>query len=394
MGTPLNVLILEDNPADAELMVNELRNAGFDPNWHRVETEDGFRQHLEPALDIILADYKLPQFTGLQALEILADTDLDIPVIVVTGMIEETALKCMRRGAIDYLLKDRLGRLGPAVSKALEERRVREDRNDAIEAIRASEQRYRGLAETALAGITIVDPEERFTYTNPAFAEMLGYSPKELQGMSLSQIVGPEEFIAIRAQTSIRKKGMRTQYETTLKRKDGDSRAVIVSSTPLTSKDGGYEGAQSVITDITELKQAEDALRQSLEKTARSQQILLALSQAAETVQRERSATEIFQRIGDEIKELGFEASILMANKDLSALKIAHLTFGAKILRTLEKLAGVTKESFHIPLTSGSQYFEKYSNNKPLFYDSIDDMKAFVLPKVLQPLASKIASTL
>jgi PAS domain S-box-containing protein len=278
METPLNILILEDRPADAELMVYELRKAGYNPSWQRVETEDDFRQQLDPALDIILVDYNLSQFAGLQALDILAETDLGIPVIFVTGTTEEAALECMQRGAVDYLLKDRLGRLGPAVIKALEERRTRDDREFAIEALRASEQRYRGVAETALTGIAIVDPEERFTYTNPSFSEMLGYSPKELLGISLSQIVEPEEFTTIRTQTGHRKKGMRTQYETIVKRKDGASRAVIISSTPLTSKDGEYEGAQAVITDITERKRAEELIQRQIERLEALRQIDLAIT--------------------------------------------------------------------------------------------------------------------
>ncbi len=210
MGIPLNVLILEDNSADAELMVLELQKAGFDLNWQRVETEADFRQHLDPSLDMILTDYSLPQFTGLQAIDIVIETNLDIPVIVVTGRIEETTLECLRRGAVDYLLKDRMGRLGPAVKNALKERRILEDRNIAIESLRASEQRYRGIAETALTGLSIVDSEEIITYTNPALEEILGYSSKELLGMSLNQIVEPEEFTKIKTQTGHRKQGLST----------------------------------------------------------------------------------------------------------------------------------------------------------------------------------------
>jgi diguanylate cyclase (GGDEF)-like protein len=129
MTTPLHVLILEDCIMDAELMVHELQRAGFDPQWQRVDTEADFLAHLDQKLDIILADYSLPQFDAQQALEHLNQRGLDVPFIIVSGCIgEERAVECMKSGATDYLLKDRLTRLGQAVKKGLEERLLRNDR--------------------------------------------------------------------------------------------------------------------------------------------------------------------------------------------------------------------------------------------------------------------------
>ena len=114
---------------DAELMVHELRRAGFDPQWQRVDTEADFLAHLDQKLDIILADYSLPQFDAQRALEHLNQLGLDVPFIIVSGCIgEERAVECMKSGATDYLLKDRLTRLGQAVRKGLEERLLRDDR--------------------------------------------------------------------------------------------------------------------------------------------------------------------------------------------------------------------------------------------------------------------------
>ena len=141
--TPLRALILEDRPADAELMVHELRRAGFNPDWARVETEQEYLSHLDPALDIILADYHQPQFDALRALHLLQESGLDIPIIVITGILgDELAVELIKRGAADFLLKDRLGRLGQAVGKALEQKMLREERNG------AEEERARLLAET------------------------------------------------------------------------------------------------------------------------------------------------------------------------------------------------------------------------------------------------------
>lgn len=130
MTTSLHVLILEDREQDAELMVHELRRAGFDPQWQRVDTEADFLAHLNQELDVVLADYSLPQFDAQRALEHLKKRGLDVPFIIVSGCIgEERAVECMKYGATDYLLKDRLTRLGQAVRKAVDEKYLRDDRH-------------------------------------------------------------------------------------------------------------------------------------------------------------------------------------------------------------------------------------------------------------------------
>ena len=155
MPDTLDVLILEDNVSDAKLIAHELRMAGFDAQWRRVETERDYLAALDDPPDIVLADYNLPQFSVPEALALLRQRDLDIPVIVITGSLgDEQAAACIRQGAADYLLKDRLGRLGEAVRRALEEQRLRALRHAAEEALRASEEalrqseaRYRQFSE-------------------------------------------------------------------------------------------------------------------------------------------------------------------------------------------------------------------------------------------------------
>ena len=113
MSIPLRMLILEDRPSDAELMLHELKKADYDPIFRRVETREDFLTYLDPSLEVILADYSMPQFDALLALALLQEKGFDIPFIVVTGAIgDETAIECMKQGASDYLLKDRMARLG------------------------------------------------------------------------------------------------------------------------------------------------------------------------------------------------------------------------------------------------------------------------------------------
>jgi CheY-like chemotaxis protein len=140
--TPLRVLLVEDRPADAALVVRALREAGFAPDWQRVETESEYLAQLDPAPDVILADYALPHFSGLQALRLLRAQGLTIPFILITGAAgEEAAVNALQEGADDYLLKDRLARLGRAVKRAMEQQALRKEKQQAVSALWDSEQR-------------------------------------------------------------------------------------------------------------------------------------------------------------------------------------------------------------------------------------------------------------
>ncbi len=146
-GEPLNVLMVEDEPGDAELALWHLREAGLEPSWRRVETEEGYRAALAEPPDVILCDHRLPQFGSERALELLGQLGLDVPFIIVSGALgEEEAVAAMRLGAADYLLKDRLTRLGSAVRRAVEDRRMRAEKLRVEQQLRESEK----LAEEKL----------------------------------------------------------------------------------------------------------------------------------------------------------------------------------------------------------------------------------------------------
>ncbi|HVW22160.1 MAG TPA: response regulator [Opitutaceae bacterium] len=123
----LRVLLVEDNAEDAELVVRELKHAGFDPQWQRVATEAAFQTALDKDWDVVLSDFVIPQFGGERALALLQAAHRDVPFILISGtMGEEVAVAAMREGAADYLLKDRLARLGPAIRQAMERRTLEE----------------------------------------------------------------------------------------------------------------------------------------------------------------------------------------------------------------------------------------------------------------------------
>ncbi len=129
MSDKLRVLILEDNPFDSELMVHELRKVCADVEWQRVDSESSFYAALNSDIDLILSDYSLPQYDAINALQLLQEKNLDIPFIVVTGALgDERAAQCIKLGASDYLIKDRLARLGMVASQVIEQKKLLLDR--------------------------------------------------------------------------------------------------------------------------------------------------------------------------------------------------------------------------------------------------------------------------
>ena len=156
MPLPLRVLKLEDSELDAELVLHELRRAGYEPDWRRVDNEADYLSYLSTDLDIVLADYSMPQFDVLSALQLMRKQSMDVPFIIVTGTVgEEAVAECMRQGARDYLLKDRLGRLGSAIEHVLQEKRL----NDEKKRIEAEKENLIQKLEAQNAEL------ERFAYT-------------------------------------------------------------------------------------------------------------------------------------------------------------------------------------------------------------------------------------
>jgi len=129
----LRVLLLEDNPLDGELTLQELRNGGFNVVAHMAANAEEFTEQVQTnQYHIVLADYNLPQWTGMEALQVLRSQNLDTPLILVTGSLgEERAVECLKQGATDYVLKDRISRLPSSVRRALEEKRLRQEHKDA-----------------------------------------------------------------------------------------------------------------------------------------------------------------------------------------------------------------------------------------------------------------------
>ncbi len=252
---PLKVLILEDQPSDAELMVDELRQSGFAPEWVRVETKAEYLAHLNPSLDVILADHTLPQFNGLTALILLQERRLDIPFIIVSGSItEELAVSIMKQGAADYLLKDRMTRLGQSVIKVIADKKLRDQQHRAEAMLRESEARYRTLVEQASDGIFIANSEGHYIDVNAAGCQMLGYSRAEILGMTMRDLTRVSSDQPLRFEELRQGKSLISNRE--MIHRDGTLVPVEISAKQLS--DGSFQG---IVRDITERKRVENELR-------------------------------------------------------------------------------------------------------------------------------------
>ncbi len=184
----IRVLLLEDEPADAELIARELHKAAADVAVHRATSREEFALALrEFAPDVVISDHNLPQFSGWDALQLVRRLALDMPFILVTGSLnEETAVAYMKAGAADYLLKDRIARLGPAVAAVLEQKRIREEqeraRVAAEEALRAQREFLRAVVDLSPNLIFVKDWDGRFVLVNQAVADIYGTTVEALLG--------------------------------------------------------------------------------------------------------------------------------------------------------------------------------------------------------------------
>jgi two-component system sensor histidine kinase UhpB len=310
MPTAIRVLILEDRPEDAELMVAELLRGGFDPMWQRVDTESEYLACLVPGLSVILADYYLPGFDAERALQLLRKRSLDIPFIVVSGAIgEDIAVATMRLGAADYLLKDRLVRLAPAVSRVLAEKRLRDEKRAAEEAQRGAERRYREIFENAAEGIYQVDLPRRIVAANPALARIMGYPSAEVLMATVEEggwlyVFRKErdEFFRL-----LEEQGSVHGFECQVYRADRSAISVSMNARAARDDNGKLVSFSGTVVDITELKAAEEAMHQYQEEL-RDLAAQLILAQETESKRLSRELHDVFSQ---KLAGLGIELGLL-----------------------------------------------------------------------------------
>jgi len=257
----LHILCIEDEPADVELCQQCLEKAGFDVCLDRVETREQFLARIQSTVyDLVLGDYRLPGWTGLEAVEHLRQLNIGAPFVLVTGALgEETAVECLKRGVADYVLKDRLGRLPMAVARCLEEKRLREARARGEEAM----AHLAAIVESSDDAIIGTDLEGHILSWNPAAARILGHAPAEAQGCALATVIPPcprrlsweEVFGKVRAGETVRNYEVNPIWR--------GSRQVFLSLTvsPVRDPQGKVASVAAIARDITRHRHLEEQLR-------------------------------------------------------------------------------------------------------------------------------------
>src|SRR5436309_1624416 len=258
MKAPLRVLVVEDSEFDAQMMISLLRKGGYDVTSERVETSEGMKAALaNRTWDVVLSDYNLPDFNAPAALQLIKDSGLDLPFIIVSGGIgEDIAVAAMKSGAHDYLMKGNLHRLLPAVERELREAANRANQREGKKALLESEHRYRLLWETAPDAVVLMDREARIHFANPAVRDVFGYGPDEIIGKSLSMLQ-PEHGTYMTPFA-------RRASETVGRRKDGVQIPIEVSFSEVSLN--GERRFVGFIRDITVRKRAEREIRESQEQ--------------------------------------------------------------------------------------------------------------------------------
>ncbi len=261
MTESLRILILEDAVNDAELLERELHRSKISFTARHVASRSDYVKGLDEfAPDVVLSDYSLPDFNGMQALRLAQEHVPHIPVIIVTGSInEETAVECMKAGAADYVLKEHIGRIGSAIQSALEKK-------EADSKLRQSEELFRLITDNVTDLIAILDVQGKRLYNSPSYREVLG-DPQSLRGSSSFKEIHPDDVAKIQRlfeETVRTGAGQRAEYRFLLC--DGSVRYIESQGSVIRDDKGNVDKVLVVSRDVTERKRAEEELRRSEER--------------------------------------------------------------------------------------------------------------------------------
>jgi hypothetical protein len=258
---PIQILHLEDNDSDSQLIQLWLKKENINYDYHFADNEDDFRNFLtNQKIDIILSDYHLPGYSGSEAM-LLAKTHYPhIPFVFVSGtMGEEVAIESLLNGATDYVLKNRLVRLAPAVRRALRESKLQKEYQNAIDTLRQREEQYRTLVEGMNEGLMLADNDDTIIFINQQTCDITGFTSEELIGKTChTTLFDLENGKRILEKNKFRQQGIKDIYEIELTRKNSDKIWIRCSGSPVYDDAGNVTGSVGVFEDINDRKKAED----------------------------------------------------------------------------------------------------------------------------------------
>ncbi|MDQ3068460.1 MAG: ATP-binding protein [Acidobacteriota bacterium] len=261
---PVRVLFVEDSAEDVERLVSILTRGGFQPSWTRVETGEAFIKAVETAAwDLILSAFSMTRFTTRQALAALAERDLDIPLLVVSGSIdEETAVGLMKAGARDYVLKDNLARLVPAITRELREAIARHEGREVHRVLRQNESFFRTVVEHASDIVAVVDRGGAILHVGPSIGRVLGLQPEQLIDTDFVDLIVPASREAAAWTLHDVVPGAPAVFEAEFLHADGTPRVLESIASRFSTPAGGQAIAVNA-RDVTERRQQERSLRET-----------------------------------------------------------------------------------------------------------------------------------
>jgi len=254
MSKVINVLVVEDSESDTQLLLAELRRNGYEARHRRVETSKDLQNAIEQnEWDVVVSDYTMPQFSGSEALKLVNDFKRDIPFIFVSGTHgEEAAVRMMKAGADDYIVKGNLSRLVPAIEREMTSARARHDRMRA----EAITQQFAAIIESSEDAIYAKDLDSTITSWNPAAERIYGYRAKEIIGRSITVLFpGNQRDELLGTMAQVRRGDFVGSYDTERQRKDGRIISVHMTSSPIRNTGGKIIGASVITRDISKQKQ-------------------------------------------------------------------------------------------------------------------------------------------
>ena len=277
MRKSLRVLIVEDSEEDYLTLLEELKQTQYELYSERVDTQVTLKNAMEnKQWDLVLSDFEMPGFSGLVALTVVRKYDLNIPFIFVSRVMGETiAVKAMKMGATDYVMKGSLKRLIPAVERELMDASIRKKQKIAEEALHKSDRKWRELFEHIRDGWVSANLEGRFTECNQAFEQMVGYTLEELKELTFQQIT-PVKWHQVEQDIYVKKiveLGYSGVYEKEYIRKNGTVFPVELSAYVIMDDDGKPIGMWGLARDITERKKMENELKLTIEKAEESSRL-------------------------------------------------------------------------------------------------------------------------
>lgn len=263
----LRVLIVEDSKIEAKFTANLLKKNGYEVICERVETRDDMEEQMDgKQWDIVISDYQMPEFDGMQALELFQTYDLDIPFILVSGKIgEETAVDLMKMGANDYIMKGNTARLLPAIETHLREAANRREKILLQSKLRESEAQYRGFFENAAIGIFRCDGESNILDVNSFLSNALGFTSRE-ECIEVSEKLLPEVYDADSHEAYTvdlaEQASQGSRFDGIFHRKDGSVMEAIINVWAIQDDSSGGAFLEGTIEDVTEQRELERKLRE------------------------------------------------------------------------------------------------------------------------------------